>query len=66
MARLVYGSVARIAILPMQDVLRLDERARINIPSSGSGNWTWRMKPGQLTDERIAWLREQARFFNRI
>jgi 4-alpha-glucanotransferase len=66
MARLVYGSVARIAILPMQDVLRLDERARMNTPSSGSGNWAWRMERDAFSEQRIAWLQEAARFYNRI
>jgi 4-alpha-glucanotransferase len=66
MARLAYGSVGRIAILPMQDILGLDERARMNVPSSGAGNWRWRMKRGQLKDAHLGWLREMAHFYNRV
>src|SRR5205085_4800764 len=42
LARMAYASVARLALLPMQDVLGLDERARMNNPASGANNWAWR------------------------
>jgi len=48
LARLAYSSVAKIVILPMQDVLGLDENSRMNTPSSGENNWGWRLQPGQL------------------
>ena len=51
MCRLAYASVAKIAILPLQDVLGLDEIARMNTPASGDNNWQWRLLPGQLTKE---------------
>jgi malto-oligosyltrehalose synthase/4-alpha-glucanotransferase len=66
LARLVYGSVARMAILPMQDVLRLDESARMNMPSSAEGNWGWRLLPEQFSEKQIAWLLEKARYYNRF
>ena len=37
------ASVADTAILPMQDVLGLDGRARMNLPGSPKGNWRWRL-----------------------
>lgn len=43
LTRLAYASVARIVILPMQDLLDLDGKARMNKPATVSGNWTWRM-----------------------
>ena len=49
LGRLAYSSVAKIAILPAQDVLGLDENSRMNTPSSGEGNWNWRLLPGQLS-----------------
>ena len=49
MIRLAMSSVADIAIIPFQDVLGLDENARMNRPSSVRGNWQWRLRPGQLT-----------------
>lgn len=42
--RSVYQSPATLCIIPMQDVLGLDSKARMNIPSTLGGNWSWRMK----------------------
>ena len=36
-------SVAKIAIFPLQDFLNLDEKAIMNKPSVGEGNWKWRV-----------------------
>ncbi len=46
------GSVADLCIIPIQDFLCLDERARINIPSTLGNNWVWRLKKGQI-DEKL-------------
>ncbi|WP_269473070.1 4-alpha-glucanotransferase [Leptotrichia trevisanii] len=54
-----WGSVANMAIAPIQDFLGLGSEARINTPGIASGNWQWRLKDGILTDElaeRIAKL----------
>jgi 4-alpha-glucanotransferase len=48
---LAFSSVAKIAIVPVQDILNLDESARINTPSTSEGNWSWRLRPGELTEE---------------
>lgn len=40
--RTVYASVAKLAILPFQDLLSLGSFARINLPGSAEGNWRWR------------------------
>lgn len=42
--RLAYISVAKTAIIPLQDVLNLDERSRTNTPSMLKSNWQWRME----------------------
>ena len=44
-------SCARICILPVQDILGLDNSARMNAPSTVIINWRWRMKADALTDE---------------
>jgi 4-alpha-glucanotransferase len=49
MIRLVMMSVADTAIFPMQDILGLGQDARMNRPATSSGNWTWRLEPGQIT-----------------
>ncbi len=36
------ASVAKLCILPLQDVLGLDNSARMNRPGLGAGNWSWR------------------------
>ncbi|HZO62204.1 MAG TPA: 4-alpha-glucanotransferase [Gaiellaceae bacterium] len=59
LVRLALSSRARLAILPMQDVLGLGEEARMNHPGTVDGsNWRWRLEPGQLTAEAAARLRE--------
>jgi 4-alpha-glucanotransferase len=43
------GSRAVAAVVPMQDLLVLGESARMNVPSSTRGNWSWRMPAGALS-----------------
>jgi 4-alpha-glucanotransferase len=38
----VFQSPARVAILPLQDLLGLDSAGRMNVPGTTQGNWTWR------------------------
>lgn len=49
--RLEYSSVAKLAVVQMQDILELDNRARMNMPSTIGGNWEWRVTKSQLTDK---------------
>jgi 4-alpha-glucanotransferase len=51
--RMALESQAGLAVLPMQDILRLDGSARMNTPSLPDGNWEWRMsnKKGWLPEE---------------
>lgn len=44
----VLDSAAALAVLPLQDVLGLGSSARMNIPGTESGNWTWRFDWSQL------------------
>ncbi len=37
------ASVARLAVIPMQDLLELDSQARFNTPGTVDGNWQWRL-----------------------
>lgn len=63
--RLAYASIAKTAIIPLQDVLGLDESARLNMPGSTGANWRWRMLPNTLTAEIEAQLREFTQLYNR-
>jgi 4-alpha-glucanotransferase len=51
MTRMAMQSVARLAILPIQDVLGLNEEHRMNTPGLGGQSWQWRLQPNQLTDK---------------
>ena len=48
------ASTSKMAIVPMQDLLELDSKGRMNTPSVASGNWSWRSKSedfnGKLSD----------------
>lgn len=65
LARMAYASVARIAILPVQDILNMDERGRMNTPSSGENNWAWRLVPGQLNGIALENLKKWTVLYNR-
>jgi 4-alpha-glucanotransferase len=55
---LAHLSPAVLSILPAQDILGLGSEARINTPGRAEGNWRWRLRRGQLTDELAARMRE--------
>jgi 4-alpha-glucanotransferase len=54
---LALSSRAALCMIPAQDVLRLGGEGRMNTPGEPFGNWTWRLDPGQLTDELAERLR---------
>lgn len=43
------NSKSNTAIIPLQDILGLDSKARMNIPGTIKGNWEWRFQKDQLT-----------------
>jgi 4-alpha-glucanotransferase len=49
--RLAMASVARLCIVPLQDVLGLGSEARMNVPGTSSDNWSWRYPAGALVEE---------------
>ena len=65
MIRLVYGSPARLVIIPMQDWLGLDENSRMNYPSTTKGNWLWRLDGNMITDQIEDRVRNMVRHFGR-
>ena len=64
--RLAWSTVAYMAIVPMQDILRLDTQARMNFPGKPSGYWKWRYKKGDLKAEHAAFLRSITKLFGRL
>lgn len=55
---LALASPARLALVPLQDVLELGSDARMNLPGTGEGNWGWRYDADDLTPHGAARLRE--------
>lgn len=52
--RLASASIADMAIFPLQDVLKLDNRARMNDPSITPGNWRWRYTSSELLTQELS------------
>lgn len=50
---LALSSKACLAIIPMQDILRLGGECRMNIPGTTEKNWQWRFEWSQLTDDMV-------------
>jgi 4-alpha-glucanotransferase len=63
--RTAFASVSDLAITPLQDVLGLDSTARMNLPASTSGNWSWRFDNRMLTREIGSRLREMSQLYGR-
>ena len=63
--RLAYASVAKIAIIPIQDLLGLDENSRMNKPGTTVGNWSWRLLPHQLEGHPEKHLHFLTKLYNR-
>lgn len=65
--RSLLASSADTVIFPVQDLLGLDDSARMNAPSTvGSFNWSWRMEPGALRAWMTDRLREYIRLYGRV
>jgi len=64
--RAVFASVANTAIVPLQDVLGLGTEARMNLPNSTDGNWSWRYRSGALTEEIAERLKKLTLLYGRL
>ncbi len=63
--RQAYGSIANVVIFQAQDVLKLDNSARMNFPSTLGNNWKWRLRKGQLGWQEAGWLGFLVHVYNR-
>ena len=64
--RLALQSPADTAILSMQDILRLDDAARMNVPGQALGNWSWRVQDYQLDWGLATGLRTLVETYGRL
>lgn len=65
MLRVAWGSVAEMAIAPLQDWLRLGSVARMNTPGIPDGNWRWRLTEDQVTADLLAHIADWTELYNR-
>ncbi|HJX30641.1 MAG TPA: 4-alpha-glucanotransferase, partial [Thermodesulfobacteriota bacterium] len=65
MLRLLMMSSANTIITPMQDILGLDEKARMNTPATLAGNWEWKLLPDHLNPSLAKSLREMTEIYGR-
>lgn len=63
--RAVWSSVAVYAIAPMQDALSLGTQARMNFPSKLGGNWEWRMREEDMSQELAESLHDLNELYSR-
>ncbi len=66
LVRLAWGSVADLAVAPLQDVLSLGSEARMNLPGQPAGWWRWRFTERQLTGAVVDWLGELTEIYRRV
>ena len=60
--RVTLGSVAQLAVIPVQDLLRLGPEARMNTPGTAVGNWSWKLPADLLTPG----LAQECRLMNQV
>jgi 4-alpha-glucanotransferase len=65
LTRLAMSSVANIAIVPVQDLLGLGTKAKMNTPGTIEDNWSWRYYPNVLTEDISEYLKKLTILFGR-
>jgi 4-alpha-glucanotransferase len=60
-----FSSVAAFAVVPLQDLLNLGTEARMNLPGRAVGNWAWRFRPEQLSEQLAGRLLETTLIYGR-
>ncbi len=65
LVRLAFSTTADLCIIPLQDVLGLDSRARMNTPGRSEGNWQWRCAKADFTRQKLERVAEFAAIYGR-
>ncbi len=63
--RLAYSTVAKIVIIPMQDMLNVGTEGRMNFPGKLGGNWAWRFSWDQVQSNTPAIFKEFVDIYDR-
>ena len=59
------ASSAKIAVIPVQDIIGAGDEGRMNAPSTVGTNWTWRFDLSQLTPARASRLAFLSKIYGR-
>ena len=59
-------SSANLAVVTMHDLIGLGSSARMNVPSTLGGNWTWRALPGQINAPLANKLHHKTELYGRL
>jgi 4-alpha-glucanotransferase len=62
--RTLQCSAANLVIFPLQDILGLGARSRMNVPGTIQGNWNWQLN-GKIPEATVKCLRRQTELFGR-
>ncbi len=65
MTNTALSSPARLAMIPMQDLLGLDGEARMNVPAEAADNWRWRFQWDQVPSELAGQLAHVVKLYGR-
>ncbi|MCL2854615.1 MAG: 4-alpha-glucanotransferase [Defluviitaleaceae bacterium] len=65
MMRAAFLSTAKMAMIPIQDLLALDKQHRMNTPGTTHGNWQFRLAQNQLHPNLAAQLQTLSQLSNR-
>lgn len=65
LVRAAMASIARLVVLPLQDVMALGDAHRMNTPGTARGNWMWRFDWSDLPYGTADWLRHLASVYGR-
>lgn len=66
LTRAAFASVARLAVVPMQDVLELGGADRMNQPGVAEGNWRWRFRWEQVRPPTAGHYRHLLELYGRV
>ena len=62
----IMQSNARLCVIPIQDYLMLGSESRMNTPQSVGGNWQWRIRRNQLSDELAKRILSMTKLYGRV
>ena len=63
--RSMFASISNVVMIQMQDLLFLDNKARMNYPSTLGGNWIWRMQKEQYALIDTIYYKKLCEMYNR-